>query len=122
MTLEARLEALVRAVEGAAGAALMGDDGLPLAAHVGGSVPGVDLEASWVECVALLAEARRVAALAGGLEGLTLQAGGLSWVVAAVDARHHLVLSLGPGGNAGKGRYLLRLQAPEFRREVAALS
>ncbi|MEN9798609.1 MAG: hypothetical protein RL653_2305 [Pseudomonadota bacterium] len=120
MTLQERLEALARGVEGAVGAALLGEDGVPLCQWMAVGA-GVEVEAGWVECLPLVALARQVGGAEGGLEGLTVQAARCWTLVSVVDDRHHLVLSLAPGGNAGKGRYLLRLHAPEFRREVAAL-
>jgi hypothetical protein len=121
MTLQQRLECLAQGVEGALGAALLGDDGMPLCQWTaGGAEP--DVEAGWVESLPVVSLARQACGPDGGLEALTLQAAGRWTLVSVVDGRHHLVLSLRPGGNAGKGRYLLRLHAPDFRREVAALA
>jgi hypothetical protein len=122
VTLQERLEVVGRGVEGALGAALLGDDGMPLCQWTAAGVAQAEEEAAWVECLPVVALARQVCGAEGGLEALTLQSAGRWTLVGAVDERHHLVLSLRPGGNAGKGRFLLRLHAPEFRREVAALA
>lgn len=120
MTLQERLEVLGRGVDGALGAVLLGDDGVPLCQWTAAGA-GPDVEAGWVESLPVVALSRQVCGTEGGLEALTLQARDRCLLVSVVDDRHHLVLSLRPGGNAGKGRYLLRLNAPHFRREVAAL-
>jgi len=115
---QARLGQLVQQVEGAVACALLGADGIPLGQQ------GAELEAAWVEWGPVLQKARTAAdALgSGALEELSVQAGGMWVLMRPVGAGHHLALVVRAGGNPGKGRFLLRLHAPEVAAELAQLS
>ena len=124
MGFEARLEQLLGEVDGAVASALVGSDGLPLGQRVAPGGAGVELEAALVEWGAVLARARHAAAAlgAGGLEELSVQAGGWVVLLRPVAEGYHLLLVLRPGGNTGKGRFLLRLYAPEVAAELGLSS
>jgi predicted regulator of Ras-like GTPase activity (Roadblock/LC7/MglB family) len=117
---EARLEQLLGEVEGAVASALVGADGLPLGQRVAAGGAGVEFDAALVEWGAVLAQARAAAAAlgAGGLEELSLQVGGLWVLMRPVSGEYHLLLAVRPGGNPGKGRFLLRLFAPGLAAEL----
>ncbi len=124
MGFEARLGQVVQQVEGAVACALLGGDGMPLWQHVAAAPAGVDLEAAYVEWGTVLGHAQAAAASLGGgaLEELSVQVGGLWVLLRPVGAGHHLMLAVRPGGNPGKGRFLLRLCAPEVGAELSLLS
>ncbi len=102
----------------------MGNDGIPIA-QVTPSQPGQrfdaeDMGAAGVEFGRILEEIRKVSdALGGGALGETVVSlARFTLVLRVVDEDTFLVLALGPDGNLGKARYLVRKQLLALREEM----
>jgi len=113
-----KLEETVKSVAGGKAAIVMGFDGIPVdqfAADI-----EQDIETLGMEFSVLLKEVRKAAELldAGDAEELTVRTEKLSTILRIINAEYFVALALAPDGNLGKARYLLRMIAPEFAREL----
>jgi predicted regulator of Ras-like GTPase activity (Roadblock/LC7/MglB family) len=113
-----KLEETVKNVAGCKAAILMGFDGIPVDQYTVDDGP--DIETLGMEFSVLLKEVRKAAEMldAGAAEELTVRTEKLSTILRVVSDEYFVALAVSPGGNLGKGRYLLRIIAPEFKREL----
>jgi predicted regulator of Ras-like GTPase activity (Roadblock/LC7/MglB family) len=113
-----KLESAVKDVNGGRAAILMGFDGIPVEMYSGESE--VDIETVGMEFSVLLKEVRKAAELldAGTAEELTVRTDQLSTVLRVINQEYFLAMAIDKNGNLGKARYLLRLLAPEMRKEL----
>ena len=120
MSFDSILEQVLSECPGALGAALMGNDGLPIAQVVVATDLVDDLTTLGVEFGRILDEARKAAdaANAGAMLELGVRTDRFHVLLHAVDRETYLVLALAPDGNVGKGRYLLRRQLLAIRQEL----
>jgi predicted regulator of Ras-like GTPase activity (Roadblock/LC7/MglB family) len=130
MNFAATLRKIVDECGGGIGAALMGTDGIAieqveaaqLPASFGGDAASVgeEISALGVEFGRILDEARKAAdSLAGGaVEEACLRMARFWVLLRVVDAETFLVLVLGPDGNLGKARYLMRRHLAEVREHL----
>lgn len=114
-----KLEETVKGVAGGKAAIVMGFDGIPVDQYADDVEQ--DIETLGMEFSVLLKEVRKAAELldAGLAEELTVRAEKLTTVLRVINDEYFVALALAPDGNLGKGRYLLRLIAPDFARELA---
>jgi predicted regulator of Ras-like GTPase activity (Roadblock/LC7/MglB family) len=118
-------ENLARAVDEVQGAilcTLMGQDGIPVDSFE--SAEGTadrDVTSTTVELSALLKQAQQSASglRTGKLKELIIEGDELTAIVRPVTDEYFVALLLLPGGNLGKGRYLLRVIAPRLLAELA---
>jgi predicted regulator of Ras-like GTPase activity (Roadblock/LC7/MglB family) len=115
----AKLEEAVRDVSGGRAAILMGFDGIPVDMYTGESA--MDIETVGMEFSVLLKEVRKAAELldAGATEEVTVRTEQMATVLRVINEEYFLALALDRLGNLGKARYLLRVIAPEMRRELS---
>jgi predicted regulator of Ras-like GTPase activity (Roadblock/LC7/MglB family) len=122
MSFESILSQVLEECPGALGAALMGSDGIPIAEAVAGAPHDLrdELGVIGVEFGRILDEARKAAdaAGAGGVVELGVQTDRYHVLLHAVDRDTYLVLALGPDGQVGKGRYLLRRHRLAIREQL----
>ncbi|MCK9461023.1 MAG: hypothetical protein M0R80_15420 [Proteobacteria bacterium] len=113
-----KLEETVKGVAGGKAAIVMGFDGIPVDQYADDVEQ--DIETLGMEFSVLLKEVRKAAELldAGLAEELTVRAEKLTTILRVINDEYFVALALAPDGNLGKGRYLLRLIAPEFAREL----
>jgi predicted regulator of Ras-like GTPase activity (Roadblock/LC7/MglB family) len=113
-----KLEETVKGVAGGRAAILMGFDGIPVDQFAGDSEQ--DIETLGMEFSVLLKEVRKAAELldAGAAQELTVRTEKLSTILRIVNDEYFVALAIAPDGNLGKARYLLRMIAPEFAREL----
>lgn len=113
-----KLEETVKGVAGGKAAIVMGFDGIPVDQYADDVEQ--DIETLGMEFSVLLKEVRKAAELldAGLAEELTVRAEKLTTILRVINDEYFVALTLAPDGNLGKGRYLLRLIAPEFAREL----
>jgi predicted regulator of Ras-like GTPase activity (Roadblock/LC7/MglB family) len=113
-----KLEETVKSVAGGKAAILMGFDGIPVEQYTGES--GEDIETIGMEFSVLLKEVRKAAEMldAGAAQELTVRTEKMSTILRVVNDEYFVALALAAGGNLGKARYLLRVIAPEFSREL----
>jgi predicted regulator of Ras-like GTPase activity (Roadblock/LC7/MglB family) len=119
MGFREHLQEVCRGVDGAFSCSLMGMDGIEVDRHVQADA-GVDVQSMMVEMTGILRSAREAAEAhaAGGLAEFTLGTDRLLAVGRLVSPDYFLVVALGPGGNQGKARYLLRVTAPQVLAEL----
>jgi len=115
-------EVVQKAVEGTQGAVaglLMGTDGISLAHYVKPDA-GLEMEVVGVEYASLLGEVRKVSEIleSGEVREVTVSTDKYVVIVRAITPEYFLALALSPNGNIGKGRFLLRVQSPEIRKEL----
>ncbi len=120
MSFAAMLHEIVEGCSGAMGAALMGNDGVPIeevVAHQGGL--GEEIGNAGVEFGRILDEIRKAsdAMSAGAVQETVISLTRFTLIFRSVDAETFLVVILSPDGNLGKARYLMRRQLHAIRQE-----
>ena len=115
----AKLENAVTSVGGGYAAVLMGFDGIAVDSY--SKSKDADIETIGMELSVLLNEARKASEQldAGAAQEMTIRTEKMSTILRIVNADYFVAISLGPDGNLGKARYLLRLLAPEFNRDLS---
>ena len=124
MSFRSILQTIVDGCGGGLGAALMGNDGIPIEQVTGRqgtpSVPRDDVSAAGVEFGRILEEIRKASdALGGGaLAETVVSLAHFTLILRHIDDDTFLVLALAPDGNLGKARYLIRRHLLELREEL----
>src|SRR5262245_56666079 len=116
-----RLRTIVRSVDGAVSASIMGVDGIPVQAYEVDQKDDVDVASLLVEFSSLIPQVQRSAQMfaAGGLEELSIKSERLVTIIRPVTAEYFLALSLKASANLAKGRYLLRIHAPKLAGDLS---
>jgi len=113
------LREVVDGTEGGVASVVMDLDGIALESY---AKPDSDLDIMTVgiELSVVLRSARQAAEAlgAGATQELAIVADKMTTLVRQLNANYFVALSLAPGGNVGKGRYLLRTRAPELASEL----
>ena len=129
MNFEAILRAIVEGCGGGIGAALMGNDGIPIEEFTAANAPNypaagdsgqpVEVGIAGVEFGRILMDIRRASdALGGGsLEETIVRVKGFMLIFQPIDDENFLVLALARDGNLGKARYLIRRHVLAIRQE-----
>ncbi len=124
MSFADTLREIVDHCGGGLAAVLMGSDGIPIAqvtTELGQSGPmEVDAETAGIEFGRILEEIRKASdALGGGAVTETIvRLARFSLIFSPVDRDTILVVALGPDGNVGKARYLIRRNLLVLRQEL----
>jgi predicted regulator of Ras-like GTPase activity (Roadblock/LC7/MglB family) len=124
MSFKTILQAIVDGCGGGLGAALMGNDGIPIEQVTAGSAaPGMprdDVGAAGVEFGRILEEIRKASdALGGGaLTETVVSLAHFTLILRHIDDDTFVVLALARDGNLGKARYLIRRHLLELREEL----
>jgi predicted regulator of Ras-like GTPase activity (Roadblock/LC7/MglB family) len=123
MSFASILRTIVDECGGGLGAALMGNDGIPIEQVVATGRDRTleeDVAAAGVEFGRILDEVRKAAdVLAGGpASELVVTLARFLLVLRVVDDETFLVVALGPDGNLGKARYLMRRHLIALRDEM----
>jgi len=115
MSFKATLKELVERTTGAIGASIMGYDGIPIDDYLADSAD-FDVQLLVVEYANLMKEVRETIDVlkTGAMEELSVTTAKVKVLVRAVNDEFFLLLLLAPDGNYGKGRYLLRQEAPRI--------
>lgn len=115
-------EALQSAVESTGGYAglLMDFEGIPVESYVGPDSP-FDIEVVGAEVSVLVKQIQRAAAMleAGDTEEVSFKSDRMTTIVRVINESYFVAMTMAPGGNAGKGRFALRLLAPQLRAELS---
>ncbi len=115
MTFRETLRDIVKSVEGGIGAVIMGYDGIPIDEFIREDTP-FDMQLLAVEYATVLKEVKRTIEVlkTGEMEEMSI-ATQHTWVlVRALGDEFFAFLVLDRQGNYGKGRYLLKREAPEM--------
>ena len=124
MSFAAHLREIAQQCGGGIGAALMGNDGIAIEQVLVQPAPdgplAEDIGTAGVEFGRILDEIRKAAdALAGGsVEETVVSLSRVRLIFRPVDEDTFLVVVLGPDGNLGKARYLIRRHLLAIRREL----
>jgi predicted regulator of Ras-like GTPase activity (Roadblock/LC7/MglB family) len=124
MSFEALLREIVEGCGGGIGAALMGNDGIPIeqvtASQALASPLAEDIATAGTEFGRILEEIRKASdAVAGGAVVETMiQLSRVMLIFRTVDEETFLVVALAADGNLGKARYLIRRQLLALRQEL----
>ena len=109
------LKSLVEQVEGGQGAVIMGYDGISVDEYIHENVT-LDVQLLSVEYATLLKEIRRTVEVlkTGAMEEVAIATGLSLVIVRPVNDEFFVVFILARDGNFGKGRYLLKRDAPKL--------
>ena len=113
MPFKDSLKEIVESVGGGIGAVIMGYDSIPIAEYLPEYGP-FDLQMMSVEYASLLKEIKRTIDVlkTGGMEEVTVTTSTERVLVRVINEEFFLALVISPEGNYGKGRFLLRREAP----------
>jgi predicted regulator of Ras-like GTPase activity (Roadblock/LC7/MglB family) len=114
-----KLENAVGTIKGCEAAILMGFDGIAVDSFEVNKES--DIETVGMELSVVLKEVRKAAELleAGSAEEMTVRTEKMSTVMRIVNDEYFLAMMLAPDGNLGKAKYLLRILAPDFGKELS---
>ncbi len=120
MSFSELLDRILTETPGAVSVTLMGFDGIAIETRDAAEQPEVSPQTTAIELGAVASQLKGVAEGlgAGEVQELTLQTGALTTLLRPVSSEYFLALALRPGGNTGKGRYLLRVVAPKVVAEL----
>jgi predicted regulator of Ras-like GTPase activity (Roadblock/LC7/MglB family) len=121
MAFKQHLEAVCSQVEGSVACSIMGFNGLPVDSHRVSEPAGMDLDGLWVEYSSLIGQIQRAAeSMQGGaVKEVAIHTDKLTTVARLINPEYFLVLALSPEGNVGKGRFALRIIAPQLAPELS---
>ena len=115
-------EALQEAVESTQSYAglLMDFEGIPVDSFVGSSSP-FDIEVVGAEVSVLVKQILRAAEMleAGQTHEVSFKNEKMMTLVRVIDSNYFVAMTMAPNGNAGRGRFALRLIAPKLRAELS---
>jgi len=113
------VEKAVLETPGAVAALIMGSDGISLANYTSEEAQ-LEMEVVGVEYASLLSEVKRVSEIleSGDVQEVTVSTDNYIVVIRNINAEYFLALAIKPGGNIGKGRFMLRVTSPEIRKEL----
>jgi predicted regulator of Ras-like GTPase activity (Roadblock/LC7/MglB family) len=106
------LKGVVEGTEGGVAGLLMGFDGIPVDNYVRDDA-ALDVETIGMEYSVILKDIRRAAEMleAGVANEVAIRAERMTTVIRLLNDEFFVALALRPGGNVGKGRFLLRVNA-----------
>ena len=119
MEFKAILKTLVQQCNGALGGVIMGYDGIAIDEYLTDSV-GLDVQTLAIEYASVLKEIKRTVGVlrTGELEEVSIISQQCSVIVRGVSDDFFVALVLTADGNFGKGRYLLKREAPKLREAL----
>ena len=114
------LAKVVDNVEGGVAGLLMGFDGIAVETYTR-KPDGLDINTVGMEFSFILTQVRKAAEVleVGGIQEVAIRADNLSIIIRVLNREYFLALALGPDGNFGKGRFMLRMVAPKLQTELA---
>jgi len=122
MSFETHLKAVVSGIEGAVACSLMGFDGIAVETYQTQADldSSVDVQGAWIEYSSVLSQLKNTAEILRTGEVVEVHVGTekLFTLIRLVNNDYFVVLGMFPEGNIGKGRYLLRLAAPQLQAEL----
>lgn len=109
------LQDIVDRTDGGVAGLLMASDGIAIDQYAAADGP-FDIEAVGMEYSVVLKGVQRAAEMldTGATNEVSVRTERLTTVVRMLSDEYFVALTLEPGGNIGKARYLLRVHAPEL--------
>jgi len=113
------LRDIVERTEGGVAALLMGYDGIPVDNYVTDDA-SVDVESIGMEYSVILTQITKAAEMldAGAAREVSIQADKLTTIVRFLTPEYFVAMTMRPGGNFGKARFLLRTQAGKLTEDL----
>src|SRR5215472_13291120 len=110
------LKRMVAETEGGVAGLLMGFDGISVDAFTAANA-GVDIQTVGMEFSFILTQVRKAAEIleVGGVQEIAIRCAQLTILIRVVSQDYFIALAIRPDGNFGKGRYLLRVVAPQMQ-------
>jgi predicted regulator of Ras-like GTPase activity (Roadblock/LC7/MglB family) len=105
----------VERTEGGIAGLVMGFDGIPVENYIKGDLT-VDVESVGMEYSVILSQIIKAARMleAGEAREVSIQAEKLTTVIRLLNKEYFVALTMAPGGNFGKARFLLRTLTPKL--------
>jgi predicted regulator of Ras-like GTPase activity (Roadblock/LC7/MglB family) len=110
---------IVDNVEGGLAGLLMGFDGIAIDSYAKNK-QALDIQTVGMEFSYILTQVRKAAEIleVGSVQEIVIRTETVTIVIRVLNQEYFLALALAPGGNFGKGRYLLRIAAPKLQAEL----
>ncbi|CAM3097109.1 MAG: hypothetical protein EOO71_17275 [Myxococcaceae bacterium] len=120
MSFRTHLESVVNQVDGALACSVMGFDGISVDTFQKDEAAELDVTGTWVEYANLLTQLRNAAESlkTGTVTEVSVNSEKVLTVMRLLTPDYFLVLALRADGNFGKGRYVLRVTAPNVKAEL----
>jgi predicted regulator of Ras-like GTPase activity (Roadblock/LC7/MglB family) len=116
------LKEVVENTDGAVASLLMDVEGIPLESYIKeGMEAPFDIEVVGAEFSVIVKSVQRTvdSLEAGGTREVAVQAERVITLIRVLTDEYFVALALDPSGNIGKGRYMLRINAPKLLAELA---
>ena len=112
------LKKVVDNVDGGLAAVVMGLDGIPVETYTRSDK--VDVNTVAMEFSFILGQVRKAgdSLAVGGLEELAVKAQRLTLICRMISPQYFVAVIIGPNGNFGKCRYLVRMAAPALNAQL----
>ena len=106
-------------VEGGLASLLMGFDGIAVETY-SRDAGALDINIVGMEFSFILTQVRKAAEIleVGDVQEITIKTETLNVVMRVLNHEYFLALALGPGGNFGKGRFMLRVVGPKMTTDL----
>lgn len=113
------LRRLVDDTDGGLASLLMDFEGIPLETYSRSEAP-FDIEAVGAEVSVVVKAIQRATEMldAGEAKEVAFKSDKLVTIIRVLNENYFVALAISPDGNFGKGRYLLRITAPDLAREL----
>ncbi|MCY1042555.1 hypothetical protein D7Y13_10710 [Corallococcus praedator] len=120
MSFRTHLESVVNQVDGALACSVMGFDGISVDTFQKDEAAELDVTGTWVEYANLLTQLKNAAESlkTGTVTEVSVNSEKVLTVMRLLTPDYFLVLALRADGNFGKGRYVLRVTAPNVKAEL----
>jgi predicted regulator of Ras-like GTPase activity (Roadblock/LC7/MglB family) len=112
------LASVVSRMPGLVGVTVMGFDGIAIESQAGRE-PG-DWQSAFIEMGSVASQLQRISENmgTGAVEELVVKTGTMTTVLRPLTSEYFVGVTLSPGANTGKARYLLRLVGPKLAAEL----
>jgi len=113
------LREVVERTEGGIASLLMGFDGIPVDNYVKNGAK-LDVESIGMEFSVILTQINKAAGMldAGNAREVSIQTENMTTLIRLLNPEYFVAMTLAPGGNFGKARFLLRTLTPKLVDEL----
>ncbi len=121
MSFKQNLATIIERIEGCAGAAILGIDGLMIEKQIEGLDASLDIELIAIEFTNLLRRSMHTASDTelGNLREMVIATDRQTFLLRPITPEYFLLLALNPGGNVGRARFELRKTQLALESEFA---
>lgn len=111
---------VVDGTEGGVAGLLMGFDGIPVDQYVRPDAP-MDVESVGMEYSVILKDIRNAAQMleTGATHEVSIQTERMTTIIRLLNSEYFMAVTLSPGGNIGKARFLLRTRSGRLIAELS---